>query len=79
MAGGRALDDPSGLDALTALAFGLIIGTPERFARSKELSSYLGLVPTEDSSGERRPEGLEASPSPLNPRTQPSDFDRVCP
>jgi transposase len=43
-----------GVGALTALAFGLIIGTPERFARSKELSSYLGLVPTEDSSGERR-------------------------
>jgi transposase len=43
-----------GVGALTALAFVLIIGTPERFARSKELSSYLGLVPTEDSSGERR-------------------------
>ncbi len=43
-----------GVGALTALAFVLIIGTPERFARSKQLSSYLGLVPTEDSSGERR-------------------------
>jgi len=43
-----------GVATLTALAFGLIIGTPERFARSKELSSYQGLVPTEDSSGERR-------------------------
>jgi transposase len=43
-----------GVGALTALAFVLIIGTPERFARSKGLSSYLGLVPTEDSSGERR-------------------------
>jgi transposase len=43
-----------GVGALTALAFVLIIGTPERFARSKEVSSYLGLVPTEDSSGERR-------------------------
>ena len=43
-----------GVGALTALAFVLIIGTPERFARSKQLSSYLGLVPTEESSGERR-------------------------
>jgi len=43
-----------GVGALTALAFVLIIGTPDRFARSKQLSSYLGLVPTEESSGERR-------------------------
>ncbi len=43
-----------GVGALTALAFVLIIGTPERFARSKQLSSYLGLVPSEQSSGERR-------------------------
>ncbi len=43
-----------GVGALTALAFVLIIGTPQRFARSKELSSYLGLVPSEESSGERR-------------------------
>jgi len=43
-----------GVGALTALAFVLIIGTPERFPRSRELSSYLGLVPTEESSGERR-------------------------
>jgi hypothetical protein len=40
--------------ATCALAFVLIIGTPDRFARSKELSSYLGLVPTDESSGERR-------------------------
>jgi transposase len=43
-----------GVGALTALAFVLILGTPERFARSKQVSSYLGLVPTEESSGERR-------------------------
>ncbi len=43
-----------GVGALTALAFVLIIGTPNRFPRSRELSSYLGLVPTEESSGERR-------------------------
>ena len=43
-----------GVGALTALAFVLVIGTPERFARSKQLSSYIGLVPSEESSGERR-------------------------
>jgi transposase len=43
-----------GVGALTALAFVLIIGTPERFASSKQLSSYIGLVPSEESSGERR-------------------------
>jgi transposase len=43
-----------GVGALTALAFVLILGTPERFVRSKEVSSYLGLVPTEESSGEHR-------------------------
>jgi transposase len=43
-----------GVGALTALAFVLIMGTPERFPRSKQVSSYLGLVPTEASSGERR-------------------------
>jgi len=30
------------------------VGTPERFASSKQLSSYIGLVPSEESSGERR-------------------------
>jgi len=49
----RLMSHP-GVGALTALAFVLIIGTPERFARGKELSSYLGLVPAEESSGERR-------------------------
>src|SRR5512146_1633822 len=49
----RLMSHP-GVGALTALAFVLIIGTPERFPRSRQLSSYLGLVPTEESSGERR-------------------------
>jgi transposase len=49
----RLMSHP-GVGALTALAFVLIIGTPDRFARSRQVSSYLGLVPTEDSSGEHR-------------------------
>jgi transposase len=43
-----------GVGALTALAFVLIIGEAERFSCGKQIASYLGLVPAEDSSGERR-------------------------
>jgi transposase len=43
-----------GVGALTALAFVLIIGRAERFQCGKQLASYLGLVPLEESSGNRR-------------------------
>jgi transposase len=43
-----------GVGALTALAFVLILGEAERFGCGKQIASYLGLVPEEDSSGERR-------------------------
>jgi transposase len=43
-----------GVGALTALAFVLIIGEAERFQCGKQVASYLGLVPLEDSSGNRR-------------------------
>jgi transposase len=43
-----------GVGALTALAFVLIIGQAERFGCGKQIASYLGLVPLEDSSGNRR-------------------------
>ena len=43
-----------GVGALTALAFVLIIGDADRFECGKQVGSYLGLVPLEDSSGERR-------------------------
>jgi transposase len=39
-----------GVGPLTALAFVLIIGTPERFHRGKQIGSYIGLIPSEDSS-----------------------------
>jgi transposase len=39
-----------GVGPLTALAFVLIIGTPERFQRGKQIGSYVGLIPSEDSS-----------------------------
>jgi len=43
-----------GVGPLTALAFVLVIGTAERFRCGKQIASYLGLVPSEESSGERR-------------------------
>jgi len=43
-----------GVGALTALAFVLIIGTPERFPGGKQIGSYLGVIPSEDSSGGRQ-------------------------
>jgi len=50
----RRLMTHPGVGALTALAFVLIIGRAERFQCGKQIASYLGLVPLEDSSGERR-------------------------
>jgi transposase len=44
-----------GVGPLTALAFVLIIGTPERFQCGKQIGSYVGLIPEEDSSaGQQR-------------------------
>src|SRR6202521_4167373 len=43
-----------GVGPNTALAFVLTIGDVSRFAGSKQLTSYLGLVPSEHSSGSKR-------------------------
>src|SRR5881394_3221437 len=50
----RRLRTHPGVGVLTALAFELVIGTPERFGCGKQIASYVGLVPTEESSGDRR-------------------------
>jgi transposase len=50
----RRLRTHPGVGALTALAFVLILGKAERFRCGKQVASYLGLVPLEDSSGNRR-------------------------
>ena len=50
----RRLMTHPGVGPLTALAYELVIGTPERFHCGKQIASYLGLVPEEKSSGERR-------------------------
>ena len=50
----QRLQTHPGVGALTALAFVLIIGQADRFDCGKQVASYLGLVPLEDSSGNRR-------------------------
>jgi transposase len=49
----RLMSHP-GVGFLTALAFVLIIGTPERFRCGKQIGSYVGLIPEEDSSADRQ-------------------------
>ena len=50
----RRLMTHPGVGALTAVAFVLIIGEADRFDCGKQIAAYLGLVPEEESSGERR-------------------------
>jgi len=50
----RQLQTHPGVGPLTALAFVLILGKADRFQCGKQIASYLGLVPMEDSSGNRR-------------------------
>ena len=39
-----------GVGPLTALAYVLIIGTPARFQRGQQIGTYVGMIPSEDSS-----------------------------
>lgn len=43
-----------GVGPITALAFVLIIGSPQRFRCGKQIGNYLGLIPREDSSSDHR-------------------------
>jgi len=43
-----------GVGALTALAFVLIMGRADRFQCGKQIACHLGVVPLEESSGDRR-------------------------
>lgn len=49
----RLLSTHPGVGPITSLGFVLIIGPVERFRESKKVASYVGLIPTEDSSGGR--------------------------
>jgi transposase len=53
----RLLMTHPGVGPLTALGYELVIGMPERFHCGKQLASYIGLVPKENSSGDRRRQG----------------------
>ena len=43
-----------GVGPITGLAYALVIGTPERFPSGKQIGSYVGLIPCEDSSAGRQ-------------------------
>jgi Transposase IS116/IS110/IS902 family len=57
----RRLMTHSCVGPITALAFVLIIGTPEHFRCGKQVGSYLGLIPCEDSFGGRQRWGTSVS------------------
>jgi transposase len=46
----RLMSHP-GVGPITALAYVLIIGTPARFPRGKQIGTYVGMIPSEGSSG----------------------------
>jgi transposase len=50
----RRLMTHPGVGPVVATAFVLTLGDPRRFANSKQVAAYLGLVPLEDSSGGRQ-------------------------
>jgi len=50
----RRLMTHPGVGPVTALAFALTMGPTERFQRGKQVASYLGLIPSEHSSSQRR-------------------------
>jgi transposase len=55
-----------GVGPVTALATEVFLGDPARFADSKALASYVGMIPREYSSGERqRLGGLSKQGNPL--------------
>ena len=43
-----------GVGPITALAFVLVLGSPDRFGCGNQIGSYLGLIPCEDSSANRQ-------------------------
>jgi transposase len=65
-AGARLLMTHPGVGPITALATEVFLGDPSRFAGSKELASYVGMIPGEHSSGKRqRLGGLTKQGNPL--------------
>ena len=52
----EVLRQVTGVGALTALAFVLILEDPRRFANRRKVAAYLGVVPKRDASGEKNPQ-----------------------
>jgi transposase len=64
--GTRLLMTHPGVGPITALATEVFLGDPARFASSKALASYVGMIPGEYSSGKRqRLGGLTKQGNPL--------------
>jgi transposase len=64
--GARLLMTHPGVGPITALATDVFLGDPSRFADSKGLASYVGMIPGEHSSGKRqRLGGLTKQGNPL--------------
>jgi transposase len=67
----QRLQTHPGVGPITALAFVLVLGTPERFGCGKQVASYLELTPCEDSSAERWRLGhISERPARLGSRRQ---------
>lgn len=49
------LDAIDGVGPITALAFVVVVGDPARFAHTRDIGAYLGLVPRRDQSGQADP------------------------
>jgi len=52
----KMLRQVKGVGPITALAYVLTLENPERFAKSREVGPYLGLVPRQEDSGESQPQ-----------------------
>lgn len=52
----KLLRQVAGVGPITALAYVLTLETPQRFARSRDVGPYLGLVPRQEDSGDSQPQ-----------------------
>jgi transposase len=52
----KLLRQVKGVGPITALAYVLTLENPERFARSRDVGPYLGLVPRQEGSGDSQPQ-----------------------
>jgi transposase len=52
----QLLRQVSGVGAVTSLAYALVLETPLRFKKSRDVGPYLGLVPAQEDSGDSQPQ-----------------------